>query len=104
MYSCSLWCTALAIASDTMTEAISGERAVLNPNCISERGVGHVCSVAMDLGFIQIRIVPQSCHSGKRWIWIMDALGNTNPSKKSLQYQSCMGSPCVTDSWQLDYW
>ena len=51
MYSCSLWCTALAIASDTMTEAISGERAVLNPNCISERGVGHVCSVAMRLAF-----------------------------------------------------
>ena len=35
------------------------------------------------LGFIQIRKVPQSCHSGKRWIWIMDALGNTNPSKKA---------------------
>ena len=34
MYRCYLWCTALAIASDTMTEAISGERAVLNPNCI----------------------------------------------------------------------
>ena len=26
--------------------------------------------------------VPQSCHSGKRWIWILEALSNTNPSKK----------------------
>ena len=49
--SCSLWCTALAIASDKMTEAISGERAVLNPNCILEREVGLVCSVAMRQAF-----------------------------------------------------
>ena len=34
------------------------------------------------LGFMQIRKVPQSCHSGKRWIWILEALSNTNPSKK----------------------
>ena len=34
------------------------------------------------LGFMQIRKVPQSCHSGKRWIWHLDALSNTNPSKK----------------------
>ena len=34
------------------------------------------------LGFMQIRIVPQSCHSGKRWIWLQEALSNTNPSKK----------------------
>ena len=60
MYSCSLWCTALAIASDTMTEAISGERAVLNPNCISERGVGSVCSVAMRLAFsmVDVTVIP----------------------------------------------
>ena len=51
MYSCSLWCTALAIASETMTEAISGERAVLNPNFISESAVGRVCSVAVRLAF-----------------------------------------------------
>ena len=31
---------------------------------------------------MQIRKVPQSCHSGKRWIWILEALSNTNPSKK----------------------
>ena len=34
------------------------------------------------LGFMQIRKVPQSCHSGKRWIWLQEALSNTNPSKK----------------------
>ena len=34
------------------------------------------------LGFMQIRKVPQSCHSGKRWIWILEHLSNTNQSKK----------------------
>ena len=29
-----------------------------------------------------IKKVPQSCHSGKRWIWILEALSSTNPSKK----------------------
>ena len=51
MYSCSLWCTTLAIASDIMTEAISGERAMLKSNCILERGVGLICSVAMRQAF-----------------------------------------------------
>ena len=64
MYSCSLWCTALAFASDTMTDAISGERAALNPNCISERGVGLVCSVAMRQAFsktfsmVDVTVIP----------------------------------------------
>ena len=34
------------------------------------------------LGFKQIRKVPQSCHSSKRWILDSEALRNTNPSKK----------------------
>ena len=31
------------------------------------------------IGFMQTIKVPQSC---KRWIWIPEALSNTNPSKK----------------------
>ena len=31
---------------------------------------------------MQIKKIPQSCHSGKRWIWLLEALNNTNPSKK----------------------
>ena len=34
------------------------------------------------LGFMQIKKIPQSCHSGKRCIWLLEALSNTNPSKK----------------------
>ena len=33
------------------------------------------------LGSMQIRKVPQSCHSGKRCIWMLAALSNTNTSK-----------------------
>ena len=47
---------------------------------------------------MQIRKVPQSCHSGKRWIWILEALSNTNPSKK-LTVPTISGFPF----WQLDY-
>ena len=31
---------------------------------------------------MQIKTIPQSYHSGKRWIWLLEALINTNPSKK----------------------
>ena len=31
---------------------------------------------------MQIKKCPQSCHSGKRWIWLLETLSNTNPSKK----------------------
>ena len=41
-------CTALAIASHSMNEAISGERALLNPNCLSERGAGLACLLCGD--------------------------------------------------------
>ena len=47
---------------------------------------------------MQIRKVPQSCHSGKRWIWILEALSNTNQSKK-------LTVPTISGFhfWQLDY-
>ena len=38
---------------------------------------------------MQIRKVPQSCQSGKRWIWILEALSNTNPSKKAYSTIYC---------------
>ena len=43
------------------------------------------CSDA-HLGFMQIRNVPQSCHSGKRWILAIQI------HQKSLQYQTFLGS------------
>ena len=47
---------------------------------------------------MQIRKVPQSCHSGKRWIWLLEALRNTNPSKK-------LTVPTISGFhfWLLDY-
>ena len=50
------------------------------------------------LGFMQIKNIPQSCHSGKRWIWLLEALSNTNPSKK-------LTVPTISGFhfWLLDY-
>ena len=44
-----------------------------------------ICSDA-HLEFLQIRNVPQSCHSGKRWILAIQI------HQKSLQYQTFLGS------------
>ena len=47
---------------------------------------------------MQIRKVPKSCHSDKRWIWLLEALGITNPSKK-------LTVPAISafNFWQLEY-
>ena len=50
------------------------------------------------LGFMQIKQNSHSCHSGKRWIWLPEALSNTNPSKK-------LTVPTISGFhfWLLDY-
>ena len=52
---------------------------------------------------MQLRKVPQSYHSGKKWMWIMKGLKQYKSIKQAYSWQPFLSSSWVTHSWQLDY-